>query len=165
MIDEKQISIITKINTKITSTVYCDQKRIEQVLINLVKNSIDFVPEREGKIILLAKLVKKEKEKETKLKNAVEMNDQNLAKIKYASFIEFTVKDNGPGIPKDKINNLFKKFYQIDTTTTRKNSGTGLGLVICKGIVEAHGGRIWIDTNNTFVSGACFKFIIPSELK
>jgi signal transduction histidine kinase len=52
MIGEKQILIITKSNTRTISTVYCDQKRIEQILINLVKNSIDFVPEKDRKIIL-----------------------------------------------------------------------------------------------------------------
>ncbi len=48
----------------------------------------------------------------------------------------------------------------MDTSATRKHTGTGLGLVICKGIVEAHGGRIWIDTN-TFSTGVCIKFTIP----
>ncbi len=71
----------------------------------------------------------------------------------------FTVQDNGPGIPKDKIGNLFKKFYQIDTSATRKHIGTGLGLVICKGIVEAHSGRIWIDSNHK--DGFKIMFSIP----
>ncbi len=71
----------------------------------------------------------------------------------------FTVKDNGRGIPKDKVGNLFKKFYQIDTSATRKHSGTGLGLVICKGIVEAHGGKIWVDKNHK--NGFSIKFTLP----
>ena len=71
----------------------------------------------------------------------------------------FTVKDNGRGIPKDKVDNLFKKFYQIDTSATRKHSGTGLGLVICKGIVEAHGGKIWVD--KTQKNGFSIKFTLP----
>ena len=49
---------------------------------------------------------------------------------------------------KDNIDNLFKKFNPIDSRITRKFGGTGLGLVICKGIVEAHGGKIWIDRNS-----------------
>jgi signal transduction histidine kinase len=71
----------------------------------------------------------------------------------------FSVEDNGQGIPADKVENIFKKFYQIDTSVTRKHGGTGLGLVICKGIVEAHGGRIWVDTS--YKNGACLKFTLP----
>ncbi|MGN6613616.1 MAG: sensor histidine kinase, partial [Candidatus Nitrosocosmicus sp.] len=73
--------------------------------------------------------------------------------------IKFSVYDNGPGIPPEEADNLFQKFYQIDTSETRKHSGTGLGLVICKGIIEAHGGKIWIDKEYT--TGACFVFTIP----
>ena len=143
ILEEKQISIITEINTK--SIVYCDQKRIEQVLSNLIKNSIDFVPEKNGKIILVAEETK-EIEKETN-------------KTYYSSNIMFTIQDNGPGIPQDKIGNLFKKFYQMDTSATRKHTGTGLGLVICKGIIEAHSGRIWIDNN--YKDGFKIMFSIP----
>ncbi|MGA8404302.1 MAG: ATP-binding protein, partial [Nitrososphaeraceae archaeon] len=75
------------------------------------------------------------------------------------SYVLFAVEDNGIGIPADKIENLFKKFYQVDTTFSRKHGGTGLGLAICKGIIEAHGGEIWIDEENQ--KGATFKFTIP----
>jgi len=74
-------------------------------------------------------------------------------------FLVFTVKDNGPGIPKDKIGNLFKRFYQIDTSATRSHAGTGLGLAICKGIVEAHGGQIWVDKNHN--KGCSISFSLP----
>ena len=57
------------------------------------------------------------------------------------------------------MDNLFKKFYQIDTTLTRKHGGTGLGLSICKGIVEAHNGTIWLDKG--YNKGASFKFTLP----
>jgi len=69
------------------------------------------------------------------------------------------VQDNGSGIPQDKIDKLFQKFYQIDTTMTRKHGGTGLGLTICKGIVEAHGGNIWVD--RTYTIGSRFIFTLP----
>ena len=58
--------------------------------------------------------------------------------------------------------NLFKKFYQIDTSATRKHSGTGLGLVICKGIVETHGGKIWVDKNHK--NGFSIKFTLPISI-
>jgi two-component system sensor histidine kinase VicK len=143
ILEEKQISIITEINTK--SIVYCDQKRIEQVLSNLIKNSIDFVPEKNGKIILVAKETKE--------------TEKGRNKTYYSSNIMFTIQDNGPGIPHDKIGNLFKKFYQMDTSATRKHTGTGLGLVICKGLIEAHRGRIWIDNN--YKDGFKIMFSIP----
>ena len=143
ILEEKQISIITEMNTK--SIVYCDQKRIEQVLSNLIKNSIDFVPEKNGKIILVAKETKETKKERNK--------------TYYSSNIMFTIQDNGPGIPHDKIGNLFKKFYQMDTSATRKHTGTGLGLVICKGLIEAHSGRIWIDNNHK--DGFKIMFSIP----
>jgi signal transduction histidine kinase len=86
-------------------------------------------------------------------------SDTNQNTIKNNNKILITVEDNGPGIPPDKINSMFRKFYQIDTSLTRKHGGTGLGLVICKGIVESHGGNIWIDKN--FKGGASFKFTLP----
>jgi signal transduction histidine kinase len=72
----------------------------------------------------------------------------------------FWVNDNGSGIPHDKIDKLFSKFYQIDTTLTRKHGGTGLGLAVSKGIVEAHGGKIWVDKN--YKDGASIRFTLPA---
>ena len=129
--DEKKITLLNELKT--SGKIFCDPKRLAQVLSNLVKNSIDFTPENIGKI-----------------KMVVEKNTN--------SYI-FSVEDNGSGIPKEGQKNLFQKFYQIDTSPTRKHGGTGLGLTICKGIVEAHGGRIWFDNEHT--SGARFKFTIP----
>jgi signal transduction histidine kinase len=78
-----------------------------------------------------------------------------------ARTVMFSVEDNGIGISHQNADNLFKKFYQIDTSVTRKHGGTGLGLAICKGIVEAHGGKIWIDKNYT--AGTAIRFTIPSN--
>jgi len=75
----------------------------------------------------------------------------------------FYVKDNGIGIPKDKQNNLFKKFYQVDTSQTRVHGGTGLGLVICKGIVEGLDGKIWVESDGDGI-GTTFYFTIPKKL-
>ena len=70
-----------------------------------------------------------------------------------------SIEDNGPGIPIDKLDNIFNKFYQIDTSLTRKHGGTGLGLAICKGIVEAHDGFIWVDRSSSL--GTLIKFTLP----
>ena len=113
-----------------------DRNRIEQVLNNMIFNSIDFVPEK-GRIEIKA-----------------EKKDDRVL---------FMVKDNGMGIPKDKQSNLFKQFYQLDTSATRKHGGSGLGLSICKGIVEALGGEIWLESDAG--KGATFYFTIPNEIK
>jgi signal transduction histidine kinase len=71
----------------------------------------------------------------------------------------FAIEDNGSGIPAEKVNSLFKSFYQIDTSATRKHDGTGLGLAICKGIIEGHGGKIWIDRE--YIGGTSITFTLP----
>jgi signal transduction histidine kinase len=126
--------------------IRCDAQRINQVLGNLIKNSIDFVPADNGKI-------------DVRVEYYNDPQDTNQKTTKKINKILFTVEDNGPGIPSDKIDSMFRKFYQIDTSLTRKHGGTGLGLVICKGIVESHGGNIWIERN--FKGGASFKFTLP----
>jgi signal transduction histidine kinase len=73
----------------------------------------------------------------------------------------FTIEDNGIGISEGLVDKLFQKFYQIDTDSTVKHGGTGLGLVICKGIVEAHRGKIWVDI--TYTKGASVKFTLPRK--
>jgi signal transduction histidine kinase len=79
------------------------------------------------------------------------------------SNVIFSVEDNGQGIPPEKVDKLFQKFYQIDTSSTRQHGGTGLGLVICKGIVEAHGGKIWVD--QSYKGGTSIKFSLPRSRK
>lgn len=122
--------------------VLCDPRRIGQVLANLIKNSVDFVPDKGGRITI-----------RTEADYSKQTNDGN------SNYVVFTIEDNGSGIPFEKIINLFKKFYQVDTSTKRKHGGTGLGLAICNGIVEGHGGKIWVDTNHT--QGAMIKFTLP----
>src|SRR6476620_1429052 len=122
--------------------VLCDPRRIGQVLANLIKNSVDFVPDKGGRITIRTEAV-----------YSKQTNDGN------SNYVVFTIEENGSGIPFEKINYLFKKFYQVDTSTKRKHGGTGLGLAICNGIVEGHGGKIWVDTNHT--QGAMIKFTLP----
>jgi signal transduction histidine kinase len=95
-----------------------DPERIKQVITNLIKNSITAVEPEKGKIEISMKELPQE--------------------------IQINVKDNGIGIPIDKQSNLFKKFYQVDATLTRERGGSGLGLSICKGILENHGGTITV---------------------
>ncbi len=131
MCDEKNIQITSKMNEEIF--IYSDKKRIEQVLDNLCRNSIDFVPKDTG-------IVKIFSEKKN--------ND-----------VLFAVKDNGRGILKHAQKKLFTRFYQADTSLTRRHGGTGLGLAICKGIVEGLGGKIWLES--TVGTGTNVYFTIP----
>ena len=130
--DEKEVKI----------TVNCpdvvllhDSERIGQVLTNLLKNSLTAVKEKAG---------------------AIQINVGD-----YPSEVKISVKDNGIGIPDDKQKDLFKKFYQVDASLTREIGGSGLGLSICKGIVEFHGGKIGVQSTPDI--GTTFTFTISKK--
>jgi signal transduction histidine kinase len=112
-----------------------DPDRISQVISNLIKNSIIAIKPNEGEI---------------------EINIENGP-----SDVTVSVKDNGIGIAKEKQIGLFKKFYQVDATLTRERGGSGLGLAICKGIIENHLGKIWVDSEIN--QGSTFSFKIPKN--
>ena len=116
-LDKKELETILNLK-QIRCT--CDKMRIKQVLLNLITNSIDFTPDS-GKIT-----VKLSKEDD------------------YAKII---VEDSGSGIPTEQLENIFKKYYQVDSSRTREYGGTGLGLAITKGIVDQHGGKISVESN------------------
>lgn len=73
--------------------------------------------------------------------------------------VQFYVKDTGPGIPPDDVPHLFQKFYRVDNTSTRTIGGTGLGLFICKKIVELYKGRVWVES--TVGQGSTFYINLP----
>jgi signal transduction histidine kinase len=159
---DKRIKLGTDVRT--SGTINCDPGRISQVISNLVKNSIDFVPQDNGSIIIRVEEERTEKEK--KHENDITLSDSDSTTGPKARGggnrkVVFTIEDNGPGMYGSDTDNLFKKFYQIDTTATRKHGGTGLGLAISRGIVEAHGGRIWLD--KTYTTGASIKFTLPRD--
>ena len=141
---EKQVQLLSQIETSDPDPmIVADRKRIDQVIANLIKNSIDFVPKETGKIVL-----------------KIEEQTEKDPGTETATVYVFSVEDNGIGIPVDKMDSLFNKFYQVDTTATRKHGGTGLGLAISRGLVEAHGGIIWIDKD--LKNGTRIKFTIPA---
>jgi signal transduction histidine kinase len=112
--------------------VILDPNRVTQVVTNLLSNAIKFSPEG-GKVRISAE--------------------------PWEGLVRVAVSDRGEGIAPRDLPKLFKKFSQIDSGPTRKVGGTGLGLVICKGIVEQHGGRIWVDS--TPGEGSTFYFTLP----
>ena len=160
---DKQIKLVSEVRIgPNTNTIYCDALRISQVLSNLIRNSIDFVAPTVGRIIVIAEEYceyKGDYYKNYDGQDGINKDDYMSAATK--RMIIFTVQDNGVGIPQDKVERLFEKFYQLDSGRARKHGGTGLGLVICKGIVEAHGGKIWVD--KSYTKGAAIMFSLPGE--
>jgi signal transduction histidine kinase len=75
--------------------------------------------------------------------------------------ILFSVADPGRGIPPDKLAAIFERFQQVDASDTRQKGGTGLGLTICKTIVQQHGGEIWVES--TLGQGSTFYFTLPGK--
>ena len=148
LMEEKEISLETIVT--VNSNVYCDPTRISQVLFNLVNNAVDHVPDSGGRIT-----IKVEEQSISEHFNSTDAAPQEIQKK-----IIFTVEDNGIGIKDENIVGIFKKFYQIDTGLRRKYGGTGLGLAICKGIIESHGGSIWLDP--AYKKGARFKFSLEA---
>ena len=112
--------------------VYVDAKRIVQVLVNLVRNASTYAPE--GTEISISASVR-------------------------GGFVQINVEDQGPGIPPAEHKRVFKAFQRGVNVENGSVQGVGLGLAICKGLVEAHGGRIWIKKKTT--SGATISFTVP----
>jgi signal transduction histidine kinase len=83
-----------------------------------------------------------------------------LGAAAFGAEVEFFVRDTGPGIPADKVDAVFEKFKQLDRDAAAR-SGYGLGLSICKKIVEAHGGRIWVESQEG--KGSRFIFRVPRD--
>jgi signal transduction histidine kinase len=73
--------------------------------------------------------------------------------------LEISVEDEGPGIPKEMLSEVFKKFYQVEELYVRQVGGMGLGLTLCKRLVETMGGRIWVKSQAG--KGSKFSFILP----
>jgi signal transduction histidine kinase len=130
-IEEEKITVENKVEQDLQ--VPHDVERINQVLTNLIKNSLKAVKPNSGKITISSE------------------EDQNEVRI--------SVTDNGVGIPYEKQPKIFTKFYQVDASLTREKGGSGLGLSICKGIIEAHGGRISL--KSTPGSGTTVTFSLP----
>jgi two-component system sensor histidine kinase KdpD len=71
-----------------------------------------------------------------------------------------SVADRGPGVPPSDVERVFDKFYRVlNTEKAARTTGSGLGLAVCRGLIEAHGGRIWVE--NRQGGGAIFRFTLP----
>jgi CheY-like chemotaxis protein len=99
------------------------------------------------------------------LSNAIKFSspggEVTLSAIPSEGWVTFTVADQGRGIPADQLDAVFDRFQQVDSSDARDKNGTGLGLPISRGIVEQHGGRIWV--SSTPGKGATFAFTLPLD--
>ena len=113
--------------------IYADKAEIKRVMINLCGNAVNYT-NKNGKIVV-------------------------FAKAQEGDFI-FSVSDNGNGIPKEDIPHLFTRFSQ--GTSKKRSTGTGLGLYLSRQIVEAHDGKIWLESKMT--KGSEFSFLLPNSV-
>jgi hypothetical protein len=127
---EKNIKFVVR--TEEFPDIEVDPDRISQVLRNLIHNAIKFSPS--GSII----------EIHTEIKT---------------NHVQFSVKDQGIGLKSEDQISVFEPFYQVDGGLNRKLGGTGLGLTICRGIIEAQKGKIWVESKPGY--GSTFYFTIP----
>ncbi len=124
--------------------LYIDCRRMEMVLRNILENAQRYAGDTNGGA-----------EVDITARYAREREDEG---------IYLSIADNGPGLPGDLTERIFDRFYQVDGGRVRSSSGVGLGLAICRGFVEAHGGRIWAENRTDNGSGAIFHIWLPARL-
>jgi PAS domain S-box-containing protein len=132
--------------------LWADPDRIIQTITNLLSNAIKFSPP--GSTVWLS--VELQQEGEVRKADCVEKNKFTTPPT---SYLLFQIKDQGRGIPEDKLETIFDRFQQVDASNSRHQGGTGLGLAICRSIVQQHGGKIWAES--TLGKGSTFYFTLP----
>ncbi len=136
---QQGLDLVYQLDNLIPATITGDPLRLRQILINFVSNAMKFTSK--GEVFVEVNLVK--------------ASGDNLE-------IEFHVHDTGIGIPEEKLTKLFKAFSQVDSSTTRKYGGTGLGLVISERLVKLMGGDVWVISKEG--AGTTFSFTIKSSV-
>jgi signal transduction histidine kinase len=131
MLEERHLQLELQLASDLPDLML-DSIRLAQVLTNLLSNAAKFSPAH-GRIEIMAEPVD--------------------------GAVKIGVRDHGEGIAPADLPKLFRKFSQVDSSATRKAGGTGLGLVICKGIIEKHGGKIWVESTPGL--GSTFYFTLP----
>lgn len=133
MAQKKRLKIQTDILPAVPS-VYADPKRVGQILTNLLSNAVKYTPDTGW------------------VRVVVSPNGQE-------GMVEVRVSDSGIGIPVDQLPTIFDRFSRVERAEIHHTVGTGLGLSIAKGLVEAHGGKIWVESEEGV--GTCFHFTLP----
>ncbi len=137
---EKDLRLVVKYSSDTPRLLVGDAGRIRQVLTNLVDNAVKFTVE--GEIVIQVRCQEK---------------SQDEARI------NLSVHDKGIGVPRDKLEHIFEKFTQVDTSTTRRHGGTGLGLAISKQLVELMGGKVGVDSQPGVGSTFWFTLTLPLQ--
>jgi signal transduction histidine kinase len=132
---EKNLALFIEPDSDHEVEVKADKIRLRQVMINLVNNSIKFT----------------------------EKGQVSIHAARHNEHVVIKVKDTGIGIPPDKLEDVFLEFAQVDTSTTRKAGGTGLGLPISRKLIEMHGGRLWAESTGIENEGSTFYVELPLE--
>jgi len=138
----KSLTLNCVIDPDVPARVLGDPERLRQVVMNLVANAIKFT-ERGGVDV------------------SIHLLDGADTSRKAPMTLEFCVQDSGIGVPPALQDRLFRPFSQVDNSIARRHGGTGLGLAICKGLVDAMGGRIWVQSEAGV--GSRFSFTMPTE--
>ena len=120
-----------------------DEERLQEVFSNLVSNAIKYSPDG-GKILVGGR---------------VKVTAASRHPSGESDYAEFYVSDQGIGVPPTQQARLFEPFYRVDSTLGRRTQGVGLGLFLCRAIIEGHGGRIWVES--TPGKGSTFRFTLP----
>jgi PAS domain S-box-containing protein len=154
--------------------ICADRDRIIQTLVNLLANAVKFSPS--GSTVILSAEVEKDS-LETRRQGDKGTGGQGeqktisppllvspspclpLSPSPPSPHLLFKVKDQGRGIPADKLESIFGRFEQVDASDSRNSCGTGLGLAICRTIVQQHNGKIWVES--VFGEGSIFYFTLP----
>ena len=144
MAQEQKVKLLVE---PVQLAVWADYDYILQTLTNLVSNAIKFSPPSSTVWLSANREVSQLKEGQSKI----------------TPQIAFVVQDRGQGIPGDRLETIFERFQQVDSSDSRKKGGTGLGLAICRQIVEEHGGRIWAES--CLGEGSSFYFTLPEHIQ
>ncbi len=157
----KNISIVSK-------TIRADQRKLQQVLYNLLSNAAKFTPDG-GSVTVSAQWVERNYRRVSRNGGAEVLgiipNPEQIetpAGIEYRKYLEFVVADTGIGIKPVDRERIFNRFEQADGSSQKKFQGAGLGLSLSKSYVELHGGRIWVESEGEG-KGSTFRFIIPAS--
>ncbi len=155
---EKNVELRLKLSKKLPEFAVGDMERLRQIIQNLLANALKFT--EAGEVTVTARSIHLSEVDQAHRPDPLEP-------IGYLDqpdheYLEVRIQDTGIGIPKERQHVLFEAFSQVDASTTRKYGGTGLGLVICKRLVDAMGGRIWVESEEG--EGAVFCFIVRTKL-
>ena len=145
---EKKLELTYLFEPQTPNIVVGDVTRLRQILVNLLANAVKFT--HEGEVMVSV---------ERPGKGQGRRGEESLSST-YE--IQFAIKDTGIGIPKDRLDRLFKSFSQVDSSISRQYGGTGLGLVICKRLCEMMGGRMWVESQVGIGSTFYFTVVVES---